>query len=100
MSYELSPEAQSDLVAIAGFIAEDSPRAARKLIADIRRACEKLAGQPGLGHRRKDLTVEPTLRFYAVRRYYLVIYREDTKPLQIVRVLHSARDATAELTGD
>jgi antitoxin ParD1/3/4/toxin ParE1/3/4 len=43
-----------------------------------------------LGHRRDDLTTEP-LRFWCVYSY-LIAYRPDTKPLQIIRIVHGARE--------
>jgi plasmid stabilization system protein ParE len=97
MSYEFSPEAETDLIEIAEYIANDNPTAARKLVADIYQACESLAKMPTLGHPRKDLTPDPAVLFYCVRDYYLVIYRRGTKPLQIARVLHGARDVEDEL---
>jgi antitoxin ParD1/3/4/toxin ParE1/3/4 len=55
----------------------------------------RLAEAPGLGHLRDDLTDEP-LRFWAVYSY-LIVYRPETDPLEIVRVLHGARDVRAVL---
>jgi antitoxin ParD1/3/4/toxin ParE1/3/4 len=49
-----------------------------------------LAGDPGIGHRRTDLT-GADVRFFAVYSY-LIVYRPSTKPLQVVAVLHGARD--------
>ena len=46
---------------------------------------------PGMGHFRSDLAAEP-LRFWRVRNY-LVVYRSEKTPIEIVRVLHGARDA-------
>ena len=43
-----------------------------------------------MGHLRTDLAQEP-LRFWPVYSY-LIIYRPDAEPLEIVRVLHGARD--------
>ncbi len=43
-----------------------------------------------MGHLREDLAEEP-LRFWPVYSY-LIIYRPDSRPLEIVRVLHGARD--------
>ena len=97
MNYEFSPFAESDLIEIADFIAADNPVAARKLVTDIHKACEKLAKMHTLGHPRKDLTSDPEVLFYCVRHHYLVIYRKATDPLQIARVLHGARDVTEEL---
>jgi plasmid stabilization system protein ParE len=52
---------------------------------------------PTLGHRRHDLTSDPEVLFFCVRSHYLVIYRKNSDPLQIARVLHGARDISAEL---
>ena len=43
-----------------------------------------------MGHLREDLAREP-LRFWPVYSY-LIIYRPDSRSLEIVRVLHGARD--------
>jgi plasmid stabilization system protein ParE len=49
-----------------------------------------LAGVPGGGHWRKDLTDEP-VKFFSVYSY-LIVYRPETKPLQVVAILHGHRD--------
>ena len=95
-SYRFSQEARDDIQEIWVWIAGDNPEAANELEADIYVACEKLANNPGLGHRRPDLTDEQVL-FWTVRKSYLVIYVPGTKPLQIVRILHGARDVSSEL---
>lgn len=53
----------------------------------------RLVDHPGLGHVRDDLADE-TLRVWPVHSY-LVIYRPETTPLQIVRVLSGYRDIAA-----
>jgi antitoxin ParD1/3/4/toxin ParE1/3/4 len=50
----------------------------------------RLAEMPLLGHLRQDLTAEP-LRFWQVYSF-LIIYRPEKSPLEVVRVLHAARD--------
>jgi antitoxin ParD1/3/4/toxin ParE1/3/4 len=50
----------------------------------------RLAEMPLLGHLRQDLTDEG-LRFWQVYSY-LIVYRPETRPLQVVRVLHASRD--------
>jgi plasmid stabilization system protein ParE len=54
-----------------------------------------LVRYPGMGHFRGDLVANP-LRFWRVRDY-LIIYRSEKKPLEIVRVLHGKRDVQALL---
>jgi plasmid stabilization system protein ParE len=66
-----------------------SPRVANKVASDIRAGIRRLAQFPGIGHERADLS--EGVRFYLVHSYYIV-YRPNTKPLQIIRVIHAARD--------
>jgi len=56
-----------------------------------------LAGTPGAGHWRRDLTDEP-VRFFPVYSY-LIVYLPETKPLQVVAILHGHRDVE-QLLGD
>lgn len=92
--FVLSPEARDDLRDITDFIAKDSPAAARRVLDELRSAMRRLAEMPEMGHLREDLADE-LLRFWPVRSY-LIIYRPDRSPLEIVRVLSGYRDV-AEL---
>jgi antitoxin ParD1/3/4/toxin ParE1/3/4 len=87
--------AEADLTDVSDTIRRDSPRAARRVRSELRAAMRKLADMPGMGHLREDLAHEQ-LRFWSVYSY-LIVYRPDTRPLQIVRVLHGARDVRALL---
>ena len=87
--YTLSPEAFQDLQDIWEFIAQDNLDAADRVQAQFFEAFNGLAEMPKSGHRREDLTDLPVL-FWPVGSY-LIIYRAET-PLEIVRVLHGARD--------
>jgi toxin ParE1/3/4 len=49
-----------------------------------------LAGAPGAGHWRRDLTDED-VKFFPVYSC-LIVYRPKAKPLQIVSILHGRRD--------
>jgi plasmid stabilization system protein ParE len=49
-----------------------------------------LATTPGAGHRRPDLTALD-VRFFPFYSY-LIVYRETAGTLQIVAILHAARD--------
>jgi len=90
----LSPAAMADIEGIAGFLDEQAPHATGKVLAGIRKAMGRIAATPGMGHPREDLADEP-LRFLGVWSY-LVIYRPSS-PVEIVRVLHAARDVAKEL---
>ena len=89
--FRLSPQAFQDIDSIWEYIAQDNLDAADRLRDEFFDAFEKLAKMPGIGHLRQDLATEP-LRFWLVHSSYLVIYRPDSHPLEIVRVLHGARD--------
>ena len=89
-SFKLSPEAFQDIEGIWDFIAEDNVDAADRVREEIFSACEMLAAVPGMGHLRQDLADEP-LRFWPVYSYP-INYRPEVTPLEIVRVLHGARD--------
>ncbi|HKR95204.1 MAG TPA: type II toxin-antitoxin system RelE/ParE family toxin [Candidatus Angelobacter sp.] len=54
------------------------------------RLLKRLAEWPGIGHTRSDLT-QVDVRFWTVRSY-LIVYREKPLPVQIVAILHGARD--------
>ncbi len=51
---------------------------------------ERLAEMPGKGHLREDLGDE-AIRVWVVYSY-LIIYRPEPKPLQVVRVVSGYRD--------
>jgi len=96
--YQLTPEAVSDLVEICDFINQDNPEAADRVEDAILRACDLLAGSPLACRVRKDLTPVP-LRFCVVQPYsmHLIVYDPEKKPLQIIRILHGARDLPSVL---
>ncbi len=88
--FVLTPAARGDLEEIVDFIAQDSPDAAQRVRRELRNSMRMLANTPGMGHFRGDLSDEP-LRFWQVYSF-LIIYRPETRPLQILRVLRAARD--------
>lgn len=89
--YVLTPSAQADLQDIWAYIAADHPDAADSLESDVFAACQFLADQPQLGVRRPGWTDLP-VRFWLVRRYYWIVFDPDSRPIQILRILHTARD--------
>ncbi len=93
-AFVLSPAAASDVERIASFLDIHAPHATEAVLRALRDAMDRIAGHPGLGHLREDLSDEP-LRFYAVWSY-LVIYRVAER-VEIVRVVHAARDVADAL---
>jgi plasmid stabilization system protein ParE len=63
---------------------------ADRVEAVIRQKIDFLARNPDGGHSRKDLTDEP-VSFFPVYSY-LIVYRPETKPLEVVAILHGYRN--------
>ncbi|MEK7677203.1 MAG: type II toxin-antitoxin system RelE/ParE family toxin [Verrucomicrobiota bacterium] len=82
-------QANLDLVEIWSFIAADNPDAADQLLETIDEKAKLLAQSPELGRKRSDLA--PSLRSFPVGNY-LIFYRPDPNGIEIIRVLHGARD--------
>jgi antitoxin ParD1/3/4/toxin ParE1/3/4 len=88
--YVLTKPAANDIRAIVNYVRQRSPQSAKVVRTQLRAAMAKLAAFPHMGHLREDVADEP-LRFWSVFSY-LIVYRPETRPLQIVRVVHGARD--------
>jgi antitoxin ParD1/3/4 len=89
--YVLAPEAALDLVNIWRYIKQKaSLEMADHVESAIRGKIVFLTENPGCGHWRKLLTDEP-VRFFSVYSY-LIVYRPETRPLQVVAILHGRRD--------
>ena len=61
--------------------------------AEIIATCHRLAKHPLMGTKRQDITPLP-VRFWTVTRFpnYVIVYRPETVPLQVVAVLHGKCD--------
>ena len=96
--FELTARAINDFDEIWRYIARDSARAANRVESAIFAACDSLAKHPWLGSKRIEITALP-VRFWTVSKFpnYIVVYRPDTNPLQIVTVLHGKRNIKAVL---
>jgi len=94
--YFITPAADVDLEEIWQFVSRTASDArADALEEELHGAMCKLADSPGMGHVRDDLADE-SLRIWNVHQF-LIVYRAGELPIQIVRVLHGARDVQAIL---
>ncbi len=85
----ISPRASSDLIEIWSYIADDSVANADAFIDKLYQAIQALARQPGSGRHREELA--PGIQSFPFGRY-IIFYRAVAGAIEIVRVLHSARD--------
>jgi antitoxin ParD1/3/4/toxin ParE1/3/4 len=93
--YVLSTGAELDLDEIWEYIALDNLRAADRWIGKLFDALDTLAQNPGMGHKREDLTAYPIL-FWPVGAY-LILYRVQSNRIEIVAVTQGARDVPSFL---
>ena len=98
LPYRFTARALNDLDNIWNYISENNLKAANRVEEAIFDACNRLARFPQLGSRRSEITALP-VRFWTVTSFpnYIVVYRPDRKPLEIVAVLHGRRDLRAAL---
>jgi toxin ParE1/3/4 len=85
-------QANLDLVEIAFYIAQENPNAADHWLDVIGEKCELLSQMPELGRKRPDLA--PELRSFRAGNY-IIFYRPIPEGIQVIRVLHAARDIPA-----
>jgi toxin ParE1/3/4 len=86
----ITSEAETDLEQIATCIAEQSPKAALTLIRELRQRCESLAEAP------RAYPLVPRYEHAGIRRRpfgrFLIFYRVGKNSIEVIHVLHGARD--------
>ena len=87
----ITREARREVDRIWAVIARDSGsiETAERVVGEIISAINRLANMPGMGPRRDELVVG--IRSYPVYRY-VIFYREVPGGIQVVHVLHGARN--------
>lgn len=84
--------AHLDLIEIALHIAQENPSAAGRWLDKIGGACAMLASMPKLGRKRPDIASQ--LRSFPLGNY-VIFYPPVPEGIQVLRVLHGARDTRA-----
>jgi len=91
----ITAAAEHDLETIADRIAQDNPARAVTSLAELRRRCETLIGTP------EGYALVPRYEALGIRRRpyrdYLIFYRVTGETIEILHVLHGARDYEAIL---
>jgi len=91
-AFRLTAAAEDDLLSIWEYIAQDNPDAATRQLFKIEETSSLLAENPHLGPARPDIAAE--MRYFPVGSY-LILYRLVVEGVEIVRVLHGARNIPA-----
>jgi toxin ParE1/3/4 len=83
-------EAEADALSIWTQLADEASEAvADRVLAQVYDECEKLGDMPGIGHYREELLRR--FKFWSAYSY-LIVYRWEVTPIQIIGVVHGARD--------
>ena len=86
----VSAEAESDLEQIATYIVDRNPEAALHFVRKLREKCESLSDAP------HGYKLVPRYEHLGIRRRpvgnHLIFYRVGTNLIEVVHVLHGARD--------
>jgi toxin ParE1/3/4 len=89
------PAARRDLVEQAAYIAQDNPEASERFLLRAEETCELLSKMPGMGRiwTWQSVTLSG-VRSFPVRDFqkYLIFYRPLHEGIEVLRVLHGARD--------
>lgn len=94
-TFVLGREAEADINDLWDYVADDSVDAADRIVAALFDAFEELAQFPAMGHKREDVTTL-AVRFWPVGNY-LIVYRPESDPIQVVAVVHGKRDVPSFL---
>ena len=92
MTFDLSERARRSIDQIVDEVASHDPAAAQRLAEELEAALERLGRNPGIGHRREDLT-DADVRFLTVRHRYLAVHA-GRDPVLIIDVVDGRRDLT------
>jgi toxin ParE1/3/4 len=93
----ITPRATLDLIEIWNYIADDSLQNADRFIDELDDTIQKLSRHPEMGRKREELAHQ--MRSFPYQRY-VIFYKEDSHSVEIVRVLHGARDADSAFEQD
>lgn len=95
--FTYSTRTEADLDAITEYYAEHNPEAGIRLLDAITARCRQLATQPRQGRPRGDLG--GGIRTVVVRQY-VVFFRSSADGIDVMRVLHGAREIAPEMLED
>ena len=94
--FVLTPEAKRDLKEIFLDISEDSLDTAERLRSEFYERLQNLGRSPGIGHYHEEL-LSRQYRFWNFYSY-VVVYVWEARPVQVIAVVHGARDLAVFLT--
>ena len=93
LSLFITSDARQDTKEIGRYLEDRNPSAARRFARAVGETTEMLQRNPNLGERfRADSSGQIRFRTISGFKNYLIFYRRVDSVLEIIRVLHGARD--------
>lgn len=89
-------KAENDIYKIADYIAKDNKKAALNFVKELQKCFELFCSNPKIGIKREDFTYRD-VRFYVVKKHYLIVYTIIDNSIHILRVLSSYQDICSNL---
>lgn len=90
MKVVLAEAALAELIEIGRYIKRDNPRRAETFVRELHACCRQLGRMP------RAFPLLPTHETSGIRRrvhgQYLIFYRVDAETVEVLHVLHGARD--------
>jgi toxin ParE1/3/4 len=93
--YIFKPKARQDVLEIAVHIARDNFAAAEAFLSAVENTCRNIAKTPAIGSRRSYVnSLLADVRMLPVGGFggYLIFYRPLKTGIEVIRVIHGARD--------
>ena len=93
----VSERARVDLFELVEHIAGDQPSAAHRLLDEALDAFKRLAEYPEIGRVRTSASFAGEVRWWVLPRFRMciIVYRNESEAVEVLRVLHAARDVDA-----
>jgi toxin ParE1/3/4 len=91
--FDIFPQARTDIAEISRYISEQNLSAANRFVDAIDQMIQHLCDNPTIGEcLYSDPTSKIRVTFVSGFRNYLIFFRQEETQLQVLRVLHGARD--------
>ena len=96
------PGASSDLDEVYRYIALENPDAAKRLLKAAKEDFNKLSDMPGMGALRVYPKHLAHIRSWPISRFrnYLIFYQPIEGGIEVIRVLHAARNVDSMVAAD
>lgn len=97
-AFHISRKAEEDILGCMRYLLNKNPSLPARFLASFEETCKSLLDMPNMGKVRNfEYTALLNIREVPMREFkkYLIFYRENHGDIEVVRVIHGARDLPA-----